>query len=77
MEFELPSDDLTKQDLSALEAELTDPRFSDKKWVERIALMKELGKKAEQQSLAKWGLDYVTDEYLPRKLGHEDVGLGY
>ena len=77
MEFELPSDDLTKQDLSALEAELTDPRFSDKKWVERIALMKELGKKAEQQSLAKWGLDYVTDEYLPRKLGHEDVGIRY
>ncbi|MEC7436084.1 MAG: hypothetical protein VYB27_03305, partial [Candidatus Thermoplasmatota archaeon] len=32
------------------------------------------GKKAEQQSLAKYGLDYVTDEYLPQKLA--EFGLG-
>jgi DNA topoisomerase-6 subunit A len=36
-----------------------------------------LGKKAEQQSLAKYGLDFVTDTYLPEKLAHPDVGLGY
>ena len=27
-----------------------------------------MGKRAEQQSLARWGLNYVIDEYLPRKL---------
>ena len=34
---------------------------------------KELNKKAEQQSLAKYGLDFVTDTYLPEKL--TELGL--
>jgi DNA topoisomerase VI subunit A len=28
--------------------------------------------RAEQQALAKWGLNYVIDEYLPRKLAHPE-----
>jgi DNA topoisomerase-6 subunit A len=36
-------------------------------------MMLEIGKKAEQQSLAKYGLDFVTDTYLPEKLG--EMGL--
>jgi DNA topoisomerase-6 subunit A len=28
-----------------------------------------MGVRAEQQALAKWGLNYVIDEYLPQKLG--------
>ena len=28
----------------------------------------EMGVRAEQQSLARWGLNYVIDEYLPAKL---------
>ena len=36
-------------------------------------MMLEVGKKAEQQSLAKYGLDFVTDTYLPEKLG--EMGL--
>ncbi len=27
-----------------------------------------MGRKAEQQALAKYGLDYVTSTYLPEKL---------
>ena len=27
-----------------------------------------MGVRAEQQALAKWGLNYVIEEYLPRKL---------
>jgi hypothetical protein len=27
-----------------------------------------VGFASEQQALAKWGLNYVIDEYLPRKL---------
>ncbi len=27
-----------------------------------------MGVRAEQQALAKWGLNFVIDEYLPRKL---------
>ena len=48
--------------------ELSDPRFRDGWWQEQIQLMLDMGKKAEQQSLAKYGLDFVTDTYLPEKL---------
>ena len=66
--YELPSDRLTDQDIRALQAELTDPRFSTADWRSEIDLMLKNGKKAEQQSLAKYGLNYVTDRYLPEKL---------
>ena len=36
-------------------------------------LMLKRGKKAEQQSLAKYGLNYVTDTYLPEKLSEMGV----
>jgi len=29
----------------------------------------------EQQALAKWGLNYVIDEYLPRKLKNPEKFL--
>ena len=37
--------------------------------------MLKMNKKAEQQALAKYGLDFVTDKYLPDKLsGPNDLG---
>ncbi len=66
--YELPSDSLNDKDIRALNAELTDPRFNDQFWKSEITLMLEKGRKAEQQSLAKYGLNYVTDKYLPEKL---------
>jgi|TARA_B110000196_G_scaffold316415_1_gene327726 DNA topoisomerase-6 subunit A len=71
--YDLPNDDLSKKDIEALNAELTDPRFADSWWQEQINMMLELGKKAEQQSLAKYGLDFVTETYLPEKLA--ELGL--
>jgi len=72
--YKLPSDDLTDQDVRALQAELTDPRFKTAEWRSEIELMLKNGKKAEQQSLAKYGLNYVTDTYLPEKLAEMGVG---
>ena len=66
--YELPTDDLTKEDIKSLKSELTDPRFNDSFWKHEIKLQLKLGKKSEQQALAKYGLDYVTDTYLPEKL---------
>ena len=37
-------------------------------WTQEIETMLNIGKKAEQQALAKYGLDFVTDKYLPDKL---------
>lgn len=66
--YDLPSDKLSEQDVKALEAELTDPRFADEWWKGEIELQLSLQKKSEQQALAKYGLDFVTDTYLPEKL---------
>jgi len=71
--YELPTDDLTKEDINALKSELSDPRFQDSFWKGEIKLQLKMGKKSEQQALAKYGLDYVTDKYLPEKL--TELGL--
>ncbi len=66
--YKLPSDKLSDVDVRALKAELSDPRFNTEQWKSEIELMLRIGKKAEQQSLAKYGLNYVTQTYLPEKL---------
>ncbi|MCL4329395.1 MAG: DNA topoisomerase IV subunit A [Candidatus Thermoplasmatota archaeon] len=66
--YDLPTDDLSEKDVQALNAELKDPRFQNDFWKHEIETMLQSGKKAEQQALAKYGLDYVTDTYLPEKL---------
>jgi DNA topoisomerase-6 subunit A len=71
--YDLPTDQLTKEDIKSLKSELTDPRFQDPFWKGEIKLQLKLGKKSEQQALAKYGLDYVTDTYLPEKLS--EMGL--
>lgn len=71
--YELPTDKLTDMDIRALNAELNDPRFNDEFWRSEIETMLKIGKKAEQQALAKYGLDYVTETYLPEKL--TELGL--
>lgn len=38
-------------------------------WIAAITQMLQMGVRAEQQALAKWGLNYVIDDYLPQKLG--------
>ncbi len=71
--YDLPSDKLNPEDIKALKSELTDPRFSDNFWKSEIELQLEIGKKSEQQALAKYGLDFVTDTYLPEKLGEMNL----
>jgi len=71
--YKLPTDKLTEMDVRALHAELKDPRFADEYWRGEIETMLKLNKKAEQQALAKYGLDFVTDKYLPEKLTNMGV----
>ncbi len=44
-------------------------------WQAAIRQLLAMGVRAEQQALAKWGLNYVIDEYLPRKLANEQSFL--
>src|SRR6056297_817241 len=68
VEYDLPTDPLSDSDVNALESELEDPRFQSDYWEEQIELQLDIEKKAEQQSLAARGLDFVTDTYLPERL---------
>ena len=53
----------------AKDALKNDPFFrKNKPWVAAFEQMLSMKVRAEQQALAKWGLNYVIDEYLPRKL---------
>lgn len=72
-EYDLPTDPLEDSDINALESELDDPRFQTDFWEEQIKKQLSLNKKAEQQSLASQGLDFVTDTYLPERL--EEMGV--
>jgi len=73
VEYDLPTDPLSDSDINALESELDDPRFQTEFWEEQIELQLDIGKKAEQQSLASRGLDFVTDTYLPERL--DEMGV--
>ena len=73
LNYDLPTDKLSDKDIGALNAELSDPRFADEYWVNEIQAMLHMGKKAEQQALAKYGLEYATGTYLPEKL--TDMGI--
>jgi len=73
VDYELPTDPLSDSDVNALENELEDPRFETDYWREQIELQLDIDKKAEQQSLASRGLDFVTDSYLPDRLGDMNI----
>ena len=61
---------LTKTDIKrARDAIKNDPFFvSHPRWTAAIEQLLSMGVRAEQQALAKWGLNYVLEEYLPTKL---------
>ncbi|MHC3437334.1 DNA topoisomerase IV subunit A [Natrialbaceae archaeon A-gly3] len=73
VEYDLPTDPLSDSDKNALESELSDPRFQTDYWEEQIELQLDIEKKSEQQSLASYGLDFVTETYLPERLNEMGV----
>lgn len=73
-EYQLPTHPLQDVDVKrAKDALKNDPFFkAHKEWQKAIDQLMKMGVRAEQQALAKWGLNYVIDEYLPRKLAHPE-----
>lgn len=66
--YDLPTDPLKDIDVLRLKELLKDPRYRDETWKMEIKKMLKIGKKAEQQSFSKYGLEYVVDTYFPEKL---------
>jgi DNA topoisomerase-6 subunit A len=69
-EYDLPTHPLQDVDVKrAKDALKNDPFFkAHRPWQKAINDLLKMGVRAEQQALAKWGLNYVIEEYLPRKL---------
>jgi len=72
VDYKLPTHPLKDVDVKrAYDAIKNDPFFNHhKEWKSAIAMLLDMGVRAEQQALAKHGLNYVIDEYLPYKLSH-------
>ncbi|MFP6607589.1 MAG: DNA topoisomerase IV subunit A [Myxococcota bacterium] len=70
IDYQLPTHPLQDVDVKrAKDALKNDPFFkSNKPWQKAIEQLLSMGVRAEQQSLAMWGLNYVIEEYLPAKL---------
>jgi len=70
IEYKLPTHPLKDVDVKrAKDALKNDPFFKiHKSWAQAMEQLIKMGVRAEQQALARWGLNYVIDEYLPRKL---------
>lgn len=70
LDYELPTHPLLDIDVKrAKDALKNDPFFQHyKPWQKAMEMLIQMGVRAEQQALAKWGLNYVIDEYLPQKL---------
>ncbi|NNL65341.1 MAG: DNA topoisomerase IV subunit A [Myxococcales bacterium] len=70
VDYELPTHPLQDVDIKrAKDALKNDPFFKEhKEWQKAITQLLKMGVRAEQQALAKWGLNYVIETYLPQKL---------
>ena len=70
IDYDLPTHPLKDVDVKrAKDALKNDPFVKHyKQWQRALEQMIKMGVRAEQQALAKHGLNYVIDEYLPRKL---------
>ena len=77
IDYDLPTHPLLDVDIKrAKDALKNDPFFkTHKPWQQAIEQLLKMGVRAEQQALAKWGLNYVIDEYLPRKLANTGAFL--
>ena len=77
VDYELPTHPLQEVDVKrAKDALKNDPFFkAHTSWRKAIEQLLSMGVRAEQQSLARWGLNYVIEEYLPQKLKKTDKFL--
>lgn len=71
-EYDLPTHPLKDVDVKRAKDALKNDPFilHHKPWQKALQQLVKMGVRVEQQALAKHGLNYVIDEYLPRKLAN-------
>ncbi len=77
IDYELPTHPMKEVDIKrAKDALKNDPFFlHHKAWQTAVRQLLKMGVRAEQQALAKHGLNYVIEEYLPNKLANTKAFL--
>ena len=68
IEYKLPTENLTDNDVKRLKELREDPRYREELWQREIETFLKIGKKAELEAFSRYGLTYIVDEYLPAKL---------
>ncbi len=68
VDYKLPSDPLTDLDVKRLNELEKDPRYAGGLWQREIDTFRKVKKKSEQEAFSRYGLTYIVDEYLPKKL---------
>ncbi|MFH1440256.1 MAG: DNA topoisomerase IV subunit A [Candidatus Woesearchaeota archaeon] len=70
IDYKLPTHPLKDVDIKKIKDLIKNDPFVQhhKPWQKALEDMAKMKKRSEQQALAKWGLNYVIDKYLPDKL---------
>ena len=77
IDYKLPTHNLKDVDIKRGKDAIKNDPFvhQHKEWEKAIQLQLKIGVRAEQQALAKWGLNYVIEKYLPEKLKNDKTWL--
>jgi DNA topoisomerase VI subunit A len=75
--YKLPSHPLKDVDIKRVKDGIKNDPFvkHHKQWQKALTKMVQMKVRAEQQALAKWGLNYVIDTYLPDKINDQKTWL--
>lgn len=70
IDYKLPTHPLKEVDVKRIKDAMKNDPFIQhyKEWQKAMAQMASMKVRAEQQALAKWGLNYVVEKYLPDKI---------
>jgi DNA topoisomerase-6 subunit A len=77
VDYELPTHPLKEVDIKRAKDALKNDPFvrHHRRWQEALERQIKMGVRVEQQALAKHGLNYVIDEYLPQKMANTKAFL--
>jgi len=77
VDYKLPTHPLKDVDIKRAKDGLKNDPFvhHHKEWQKALKQMIEMKARAEQQALAKWGLNFVIEKYLPNKLKNQKTWL--
>ena len=68
VQYSLPTEAMSDADLKRLNELSNDVRYSEPEWQSHIQQFKKIRMKAEQQAFSRFGMDYVVDTYLSKKI---------